>query len=127
MQKLRVFLFCLSTLAFGVGYAQQGRSTVPNSLNSGESFSPTTIKKEKKRIKFFSPKREGSYRKPNVKHTARYEYYERIEQAAKEKQRILRELAKPQYSDFRYFGHKKIPKKRASHKMKYCGECGIRH
>lgn len=84
----------------------------------------TTVTSKKKRHKrgIFSPGR-----KQNVKHTARYEFYERMEQAAKYKQRMLKKLAKPQYSDPRYFGHKKIPKRRAANKMRYCGECGIRH
>jgi hypothetical protein len=128
MHKLTGIFICFCLLAAGVIYAQE-KPSVPNSLNSGQSYSsPTTIKKEKKKkIKFFSPKREDAYRKPNVKNTARYEYYVRIEKAAKQKQRILKELSKPQYSDFRYFGHKKIPKRRAAFKMKYCDECGIRH
>jgi hypothetical protein len=127
MQNLKFALICLCSFAFGVGYGQQEKSSMPNSLNPGESFSPTSIKSEKKRKKFFSPERANKSRKINVKHTARYEYYERIEKAAKEKQRILKELSKPQYSDFRYFGHKKIPKRRPAFKMRYCGECGIRH
>jgi hypothetical protein len=30
-------------------------------------------------------------------------------------------------ADARYFGHKKIPRKRPPDKMKYCRVCGIRH
>jgi hypothetical protein len=66
-------------------------------------------------------------RKQKVQHTAQYEFYERVEQAAKEKQRILKYLSRPQFSDHRHLGHKKIPKKRPPHKMRYCRECGIRH
>ncbi len=67
------------------------------------------------------------FKKPNVKHTAQYEFYKRIEKVAKEKQRMLRKLAKPQYSDFTYFGHKNPPKKHLPYDMRYCKECGIRH
>jgi hypothetical protein len=66
-------------------------------------------------------------KKRKVQHTAQYEFYERVEQAAKEKQRILKYLSRPQFSDHRHLGHKKIPKKRPPHKMRYCRECGIRH
>jgi hypothetical protein len=83
----------------------------------------TKTAKKKHRTGFFAPR----VKKQNVRHTARYEFYDRIEQAAKNKKRIMRELAKPQYSDPRYFGHKKIPKRRPANKMRYCGECGIRH
>ena len=67
------------------------------------------------------------FKKPNVKHTARYEYYVRMEKVAKEKQRMLRQLANPQYSDFAYFGHKHKPKKNKPYAMRFCKECGIRH
>lgn len=112
-------------ISFGKAVAQNA----PNSLSPGKSkevgsMLQTTTTKKKHKKSFFSP---FSSRKQNVKHTARYEFYDRIEQAAKDKKRILRKLAKPQYSDPRYFGHKHIPKRRPANKMRYCGECGIRH
>ncbi|HEY5824676.1 MAG TPA: hypothetical protein VIT44_09935 [Cyclobacteriaceae bacterium] len=123
MQNLRCFLFCLILAVIGFimeGKAQEKQS--PNSLNPGSSSSTALVKHSKrKKTRFFAPRR------PDVKHTARYEFYERVEKAAKEKQRILKVLSKPQYSDYRYFGHKKIPKRRNPNKMRYCGECGIRH
>ncbi len=67
------------------------------------------------------------FRKPKITHTQQYEFYERVERVAREKQRILKKLSKAQYSDPRYFGHKRIPKRRPSYKMRYCNECGIRH
>jgi len=67
------------------------------------------------------------FKKPKVENTARYEFYKRIEEAAKEKQRILKKLSKPQYSDFAHFGHKNKPKRNKPYAMKYCKECGIRH
>jgi hypothetical protein len=126
MQNLRLPLFCLSIIVFNVTKTQAQSS--PSSLNPGYTNSSALEKHtKKKKIHFFSPRREKAYRKPDVKHTARYEFYERVEKAAKEKQRILKELSKPQYSDFKHFGHKRIPKKRPPHRMRYCGECGIRH
>ena len=82
-------------------------------------------KKHKKGV--FAPNRQVAYRKPNYKHSARYEFWERIEQSAKQKQKLIKVLSKAQYSDARYFGHKRIPKRRAPNKMRYCNECGIRH
>jgi len=55
------------------------------------------------------------------------EYYERVEQVARERRKAEKIMQKPQYSDPMYFGHKRPPKKRPPHKMKYCKECGIRH
>src|SRR6478609_4363078 len=116
---------CLTGLSFitTLGYAQAGQpfdaDPFPNSKNPAS----------KNETKVFSPKQAKAfkYKKVNVKHTARYEFYERVENAAKEKQRILKKLAKPQYSNRLYFGHKHKPKKRPPHKMRYCEQCGIRH
>lgn len=129
MQILRLSVFCLLILACVTAKAQRSQ---PNSLDPGFSASvpssTATVKHTKKKKRgFFAPRRAKAYKRPNVKHTARYEFYERVEKAAKAKQRMLKELSKPQYSDFRYFGHKKIPKRRKPNKMRYCTECQIRH
>ncbi len=55
------------------------------------------------------------------------EYYERVEAFAKIRRKNEKMLMTPQYSDPSYFGHKRPPKKRPPHKMKFCKECGIRH
>ena len=113
-------------LTWGQVYGQTG--TAPTSLSPG-TVATITPKKSTRKARFFEPAHEKTfqYKKPNVRHTARYEFYVRVEQAAKEKQRILKKLAKPQYSNPKYFGHKKMPKRRPPHKMRFCGECGIRH
>jgi hypothetical protein len=124
MRTHRIIPICLVFVFFlAVSASAQNAPTSlsPGTRKETNSMLQTTTKKAKHKTGIFSPRRQ------NVKHTARYEFYERIEQAAKDKQRILRKLAKPQYSDPRYFGHKRIPKRRAANKMRYCGECGIRH
>ncbi len=75
------------------------------------------------------PTKERSVRpkKVNAKHTPRYEYYARVEKVAKEKQRIMRKMDEPQYTNPLYYGHKRQPKRHEVHKMRYCKECGIRH
>jgi len=116
--KLRFFYVFLALMP-GLGLAQvtQEDGAIPNSLRPAvENRRPSYGKV--KPVKF---------RKPKVQHTAQYEFYARVEKAAREKQKILKELSKPQYSDPRYFGHKRIPKRRPAWKMRYCPECGIRH
>ena len=71
--------------------------------------------------------REAKRIQPNVKHSAEYQFYDRVQRAAKTKKRTLRKLNKPQYTNPLYFGHKNPPKKREVHKMRFCNECGIRH
>ncbi len=55
------------------------------------------------------------------------EYHQRMAAVQKTRKKDLRLMAKPQFSDPLYFGHKKLPKKRKPSKMKFCKECGIRH
>ena len=77
----------------------------------------------------FSPRRAQAYKakKHKVTRSAEYEFYKRVEQAAKDHQKQLKKLAKPQYSNFLYYGHKRKPKIHPPEKMRYCSECGIRH
>src|SRR3954470_19965794 len=114
MQKLRY----LSLLAFILlAAAVKAQSTSPNSREPA------------KKLQVHAPRHQkaGKFRKAKVTNTARYEFYDRVEKAAREKKKILKKLSKPQYSNPRYFGHKRIPTKNPSYKMRYCSECGIRH
>lgn len=109
---------CLLICACGLSIAAEAQD-VPNSREPGkrnEVHSPNVARS--KRVK---------HRRQKVEHTAQYEFYKRVEEAAKEKQRMLKYLDKRQFKDHRYFGHKRIPKKRPPHKMRYCNECGVRH
>ncbi len=47
-------------------------------------------------------------------------YYERLDDLEKQKMKDEKEMAKPQYSNPMYFGHKRPPKKRPPNKMKLC-------
>ncbi len=55
------------------------------------------------------------------------EYEDRVDAAVAKNKKMSKEMAKPQYSDPRYFGHKKLPEKNAVGRKKYCKVCGIRH
>jgi hypothetical protein len=85
------------------------------------------IQVQNKRVHRPTKERSVRPKKVNVKHTPRYEFYARVEKVAKEKQRILRKMDEPQYTNPLYFGHKRPPKRHEVHKMRYCKECGIRH
>lgn len=112
-------LFVLAAIAVPV---------LAQSNTRGDRPAPTTVeepvKPPKQRI---SRRQRLLFKKRNVRHTAQYEFYERLQQVAKQKKRMLRKMAKPQYSDFLYFGHKSKPKKHLPFAMRYCKECGIRH
>lgn len=114
MQQLR--LLCLLVF-FSMVTLAEAQTELPTSREPGRRqgvHSPQHMKSVKRK-------------KQKVQHTAQYEFYERVEQVAKEKQRILKYLSRPQFADHRHLGHKKMPKRRQPHKMRYCSECGIRH
>jgi hypothetical protein len=114
--------FCLSK-TFGFGLLFLCFSFLAQAQNYPNSLSPPVhpvLKVNKKT-------REIKRVQPNVKHSAEYEFYDRVEKAAKQKKRTLRELSKQQYTNPLYFGHRNPPKKHAPHKMRFCQECGIRH
>jgi hypothetical protein len=113
-------------VTFSAAYGQSQKEfsgPYPNAPPTSTASEPTHQKDvyTHHRIKPFKWKRT------NVKRTAQYEFYKRVEEAAKEHQRILRKLHRPQYSDFLYYGHKRKPKKHSPDQMRYCKECGIRH
>ncbi len=114
MQSRR--FYCLLALSLSFSFVR-GQTSLPDSRRPGTKqvyFAPHRAKAEKTK--------HGK-----VKNSARFEFYKRVEKAAKEKQWILKKLSKAQFSDPRYFGHKRLPARRPSHKMRYCHECGIRH
>lgn len=115
--QLRFFYIMLLIPFFAIGQSKEQSSMLPTSL------APSQPKKAQASHRIKATK----FHKTKVKHTARYEFYERVEKAAKEKQKMMRKMAKPQYSNPRYFGHKCLPKKRPYWRMRYCKECGIRH
>lgn len=76
--------------------------------------------------------RDKAQQDPRRSHTvyldqARVDFYERMEQKAKDRAVMAKELKKPQYSDPMYFGHKKPPQKRPRGKKRMCTECGMMH
>jgi hypothetical protein len=89
----------------------------------------TKVREPVHKTGIFSPHRASGYKvkKQKVTRSAQYEFYERVAEAAKAHMKELKELSKPQYSNFLYYGHKRKPKKHTPDKMRYCPECGIRH
>lgn len=72
-------------------------------------------------------KKKQLIRIPNISYTAEYDFYKRVELAAQQRQKLLRKMSTPQYTNFAYFGHKHPPKRHLPYAMRYCKECGIRH
>lgn len=155
--KLGFFVGVAIVTASTVGYAQT--NTLGDRGSEIVREQKQTHKIRKQRI---SRKQKLLFKKPNVRHTAEFEFYKSLEQVAREKQRVARkkiqpldipnltynaeyefykraelvarekqrrliEMAKPQYTNFAYFGHKHPPKRHLPYAMRYCKECGIRH
>lgn len=123
MKKL--FLIFIAIFAVSLAYAQNPEESTqqfPSSREPAEGRMTTKTKSAKKGFLFFKSKKASiSY---NVKVE---EFYQRMEDAAKRRQKMEKEMKKPQYSNPLYFGHKKPPKKRPPGKKKFCDVCGIVH
>lgn len=108
MQNRWRFFYAITAMLLPLGILAQDNTRGDRSpIQVMESKAHTKVhlsRVEKKRHRVL-------FRKPKVQNTARYEFYKRVEEAAKEKQRLLKKLSKPQHSDFAYFGHKNKPKK----------------
>lgn len=114
-----LMLILLATSISGLAYGQTSSAT-DNSLRPRAAQSSFPSKKE-------IAKREKRAMKPKTNIDLQKEYYERVETVAKERRKAARIMQKPQYSDPMFFGHKRLPKKRAPKDMRFCKECGIRH
>lgn len=121
MQKILIWLF-VSLLAIVPGLSR-AQTTLGDKIPDETPVHAKKLKPTHQQTK----RQKILLKKAKVKNTAQYEFYARVEKAAREKQKLLKKLAAPQYSNPLYYGHKKMPKKNPPHKMKYCKECGIRH
>ena len=120
---MRTLLSIMLVLAVATSYSQsrkqrrgEAAEQGPNSLDPLPKVDRHVPRQARKRAESKGPT-----------YNAEREYYERVEAFAKTRRKNEKMLMTPQYSDPSYFGHKRPPKRRPPHKMKYCKECGIRH
>ena len=110
------------------GLVAQTKRLPPNSLDPGSGFPETSTaipaaKHNTGTYRVLAPRR-SRMRKTPIRRTAQYEFYERVERAARLRQKMLIVQSKHKRSGF---GHRRPPRKHPPHKMRYCDECGIRH
>jgi hypothetical protein len=120
---LRIIIVLLLALIGADSLAQSRRQKKKDAQAAQQqptALDPTYPKQE------YAPKASRKYSR-GATYELEEEYYQRMADLQKTKQKEARMLAKPQYSDPLYFGHKRPPKKRKASKMKFCKECGIRH
>lgn len=89
--------------------------------NQATSLNPSTPEKK------YGPKKTKKGKLAQPTYGSEEAYFKRMEELHKTRRKNEKMLDKPQYSDPSYFGHKRPPKKRPPHKMKFCKECGLRH
>lgn len=123
---MRLLLIICFALIVGVSQAQSAKKKKASSdspRNSDNTLEPYYPKNS------YQPSRKKSSKKKDEgpSYDSEKEYFARLEQLEKTRQKNERLMEKPQYSDHSYFGHKRPPKKRSVRKMKFCKECGIRH
>ena len=115
MRRKNLFLLLFLLFGFTAAYAQTTRDVAPPKAPEPQWQS------SKKKKSFLGLRFK---KKPQ---THREAYDARMKQVAKDKKKEAKMLEKPQYSNPIYFGHKRPPKKRPAHKMKYCKVCQLRH
>lgn len=121
-----IFFSLFFLLSASAGYAQSKQKAKKNKSKSTGTQRSTSLEPYYPQ-KDYAPKASRGKSQSFVVYDAEKRYYERLEEIAKQKRKIEKEMMKPQYSDPTYFGHKRPPKKRKPGKMKYCKECGLRH
>jgi hypothetical protein len=122
--KARVFLALIFCTAIVVAAA--GQSTPADTKD--KNF-PTTLQPVNP-VKYYGPKKSRKKKKSTVTYDAQSEYYDRIENSWREREKREKTYKSGQATDYMkppYFGHKKPPKVRPIEKRKYCKICGIRH
>lgn len=82
------------------------------------------VKKEKKGLLFFLKKKEKK-QKTQAEEVA--EFRARMKEVSKRKAKEEKLSKKKRYREHGYFGHKRPPKKRPPHKMKFCKVCQLKH
>jgi hypothetical protein len=119
LRNLLIIVLVFSSIA---SIAQKKKKDKKDAGSSGQpsSLAPYYPQKDYEPTKKKKPSGKVTY-------DARDKYYDRLEEIAKQEKKNEKLSEKPQYSDPMYFGHKRPPKKRPAHKMKYCKVCGIRH
>lgn len=130
MNKIIILIFCMALISGCAKKVTTQQSTKgdqsASSLNPEDNRQPQQMQRNNassERFLFFFKKKK----KVNWADQLVVEYQERMKDNAKAAKKKAKEMEKPQYSDPSYFGHKRKPKKRPPHKMKFCEECGIRH
>ncbi len=113
-----ILIMSLAT-CFAQSKKKKAEKVEATSTGQPSSLEPYYPKKD------YEPKKKKSSAK--VTYNATEKFYDRREELGKQERRNEKELEKPENSNPLYFGHKRPPKKRPVHKMKYCKVCGIRH
>ncbi len=116
---LTILLVMVVSVSFAQSEKKKAKKSEPSSSGQSSSLAPYYPKKE------YEPKKKKSSGK--VTYDATEKFYDRREELAKQERKNEKELEKPENSHPLFFGHKRPPKKRPVHKMKYCKVCGIRH
>lgn len=108
---LVLLLWFVGILAFGQG----------KSVNQPTSLETVFPKKD------YAPKAKKKSKKSKTTYDARDNFYDRQEEQSKQRIKDDKKGSSPQYTDQKYFGHKRQPRKRPPEKMRFCKVCGIRH
>lgn len=127
MKTLAAGLVCLASISAWSVHAQ---TNAPAPATPTDKNFPTTLQPVNP-VKYYGPRKQKKKKsKKTVTYDARDEYYDRMENNWREREKREKTLEMGGGTDYLkppYFGHKKPPKIRPLEKRKYCKVCGIRH
>jgi hypothetical protein len=122
---LRSLFIILSIFISIETYSQGKKKKKEKELTKQQTILPNSLNPSYQE-KVYAPK-ASKVKSKGISYEGEKKYYERKALVEKERRKVEKELMKPQYSDFTYFGHKRPPKRHKVGKLKYCKECGLRH
>ncbi len=124
---MRILISACFILIATASYAQQSRKERKAAKRDIEGNQSTSLDPETNMpmLEVREPKKNTKSAGPT--YNSQKEFEKRMKDRAKTNRRNEKLMMTPQYSNPVYFGHKRIPKRHPSKKMKFCHECGIRH
>lgn len=119
---IRILIILLFTVITTVSFSQSKKKKQKEKQVNGQPTSLNPFYPEQSQV----PKKAQAKSK-GITYNSQAKYKDQLNQVAKANRKAEKEMMKPQYSDFSYFGHKHPPKKHKAGKLKFCKECGLRH
>jgi len=124
---MRILFYILLMLITSSSFAQLSRKEKKAARRNTAVDKPTTLEPSTSNVDHARRHSKKAKKGNGPTYNSQKEFQDRMDARGKTYRKNEKNLSTPQYSDPKYFGHKRPPKKRPADKMKFCKVCGIRH